>query len=78
MNSQPFYGYGNMSYGFHGISATVMDYQWLGISINMERLREMVSEGEKRKISLINTASGRAALRGEVKKFGSIDTVRSL
>ena len=32
-----------------------------------------MSEDEKWKISLINTASGRAALRGEVKKFGSLD-----
>ena len=32
-----------------------------------------MSEDEKRKVSLINTASGRAALRGEVNKFGTLD-----
>ena len=32
-----------------------------------------MSEDENRKVSLINTASGRAALRGEVDKFGKID-----
>ena len=38
-----------------------------------KRLGEMMSEDEKRKVSLINTASGRAALRGEVNKFGTLD-----
>ena len=32
-----------------------------------------MSEDEKRKVSLINTASGRAALRGKVNKFGTRD-----
>ena len=38
-----------------------------------KRLEEMMSEDEKRKVSLINTASGRAALRGKVNKFGTLD-----
>ena len=38
-----------------------------------KRLEEMMSEDEKRKVSLINTASGRAALRGKVNKFGTRD-----
>ena len=38
-----------------------------------KRLGEMMSEDEKRKVSLINTASGRAALRGKVNKFGTLD-----
>ena len=32
-----------------------------------------MSEDENRKVSLINTASGRAALRGEVNKVDKID-----
>ena len=32
-----------------------------------------MSEDEKRKVSMIYTASGRAALRGVVNKFGTID-----
>ena len=32
-----------------------------------------MSEDEKRKVSLINTASRRAALRGKVNKFGTLD-----
>ena len=38
-----------------------------------KRIGEMMSEDEKRKVSLINTASGRAALRGKVNKFGTLD-----
>ena len=38
-----------------------------------KRLEEMMSEDEKRKVSWINTASGRAALQGEVNKSGTLD-----